>query len=53
METYKIFVELTGGYYIEVEADSLDEALDIATEEADPFNIIAWDIEAEVDEHDI
>lgn len=53
MKEYKIWVNFQGGYYTTIEADSRDEALDIAMEEADPFNIIAWDIDVEENEDEI
>lgn len=46
MQTYRLYVELKGGYYTNVEADSFDEAIDIAIADADPYNIIDWDIDA-------
>lgn len=50
---YKIWVNMQGGYYTTIEAGSRDEALDIAWDEADPINIIAWDVDVEEDENAI
>ena len=50
MAEYRIWVNMQGGYYTTVEADSKDEALDIAMDEADAFNIIDWDIDVEAEE---
>lgn len=48
MEDYKIWVDVRGGYYVTIPADSLQEALDIAMDEADAFNVNEWDYDVEV-----
>lgn len=53
MNEYRVYVGMQGGYYTTIEANSLEEALNIAEEEADPFNIIAWDVNVEEDEDGI
>ena len=47
---YKIWVNFQGGYYTTIEANSSDEALNIATDEADPFEVDGWDIDVEIED---
>lgn len=48
---YKVWVNFQGGYYTTVEANSPDEALDIAADEADAFEVgNGWDIDVEIED---
>jgi hypothetical protein len=48
---YKVWVNFQGGYYTTIEANNRDEALDIAAEEADPFEVAGgWDIDVEIED---
>ena len=40
---YKVWISFSGCAAYDIEADSEDEARDIAMEEADPFDCDAWD----------
>lgn len=52
MKTYTIWVNFSGCARYEVEANSAEEACDIAIEEADIFDCCAWDYDiAECNEH--
>jgi hypothetical protein len=45
MQEYRIWVDIRGGYYTTVKAEDLQEALNIALDEADAFNCEEWDYE--------
>ena len=47
MKEFRLWVELRGGYYTNVEANDLNEAIDIAIAEADPYESDDWDIDVE------
>jgi hypothetical protein len=47
MKEFKLWVEVRGGYYTNVEADSLEEAIDIAMDEADFLEVDEWDYAVE------
>ena len=46
MNTYRIWVDIRGGYYTKVEAENLDEAIEIAIDDADPYRVNEWDYDA-------
>lgn len=52
MNTYKIWVEICGGYYTNVEAESFDKAIDIAIGNANPYEVMNWDYDAEITDWD-
>lgn len=48
---YKIWINFQGGYYTTIEANSPDEAVDIAIDEADVLEVGGdWDIDAEIED---
>ena len=46
---YRVWVDLRGGYYTTIEANNPDEAMDLAIADADPFECMEWDIDADVE----
>jgi hypothetical protein len=48
---YTVWVNFQGGYYTTIEANSPDEALEIAENEADPFEVTnSWDVDVEIED---
>lgn len=47
MKEFKFWVEIRGGYYTNVEADSLKEAIEIAKDEADYLKMEEWEYTVE------
>jgi hypothetical protein len=43
MQEYRIWVDIRGGYYTTIEAESLSDALDFALDRADATNCDEWD----------
>lgn len=47
MAIYNVLVRFTGYVDMEIEADSEDEAREIAAVEADAFEVDGWDVDIE------
>ena len=49
MKEYRVWVDIRGGYYTTIEADNPTDAFDIAIDEADIYNCMEWDFDADVE----